>query len=1456
MYSYRLHRIDEMDLIGKESIESFKYNEVLRELKRLSCAKRNLTTRRDELKKIIKDISSQLDSITESQLQPFRREATTIEKEITHSLKTKISQNKRLIEGYENKLSIILSSIARADKAQLQLAKRVAVARENTKRSNVKSPERSLPPMIVGRNLGCVIDPFLATPELTYNAVRELSELSIVQGRVQNTLQLVPESKALFRLSENIKHTKEVEQEALNRLNWKIVKLEDKRRRQSADEMRFKLMSAIVKFWDSDFSLPFRATDDVGSNLCHDEAIATQFVRKLRADERIGELRRIHLLSELSKAKRSNKDSWDSCIILGTSSTRDFNARTHFCGYNSNLHTRSVETTKTGSTTFYRYHRATFIKMLEKELDRLKEIIALEDIETATSSKSRHNYERRKRQLYNHTIEEAQTLVGKTIQIIGSKSHTHSVASCTINWIENGTKPEIEHELHEKDTSLGNGKTIKINLLQCRHFELKGHTELPQICESIPVLDLRQIRSFHVSFIFRDVLTSEQLIYFVFCYKYEKNERYDVEDSLVFFYDKHQQSSIYVLNKIHREIERPTRKMQLRFCSCLELRQHDERRKASYRDSLNYYSRFQCIQKRTSDIVREKKHLVEKLDASKRCVILSERELDNADITSARIGSELQCLTQRLQELAFCKKSLLHCIHELQKCKEIRESTFKQKDDAEFAAQDARCVVESLNLAREEAYQLLSIEISKLTLLEKRGHLVRERLKVAQCNLFHSNIRVRSESLKTRYAIAHTVFGLGRVNCFREKDGVLCVQLPFRVYTEKTEMKLRVYTSIQKCLEMEDNKINSAKIDMEAADKWNRAYDQCERNMTNLEISMMNSEEKRTKLFLRVDRENAEKNKRISMTQDLVLRDFNIFIKSTEGKLEIEEEVRTRLETEESRRMNIARSWNGIGPRPTPLTSIERISLQKTLTQQVKQDRFHQSVNEAHATMNQKFWEEKMNGIYDSIFHYLLHYQLKSVVSKSVEDEKSWEQQCCDDIERDEGIFIDFEQSMSPKVMKSLIYSWKQREGDLSVIIKNSTQVEGLEQNIFSSLRVEQKEHDYIDLDKWKRHQAETRRQTRMCHEMYSVDNYQKSYYREEFKHQYESMKSMQFEDKYCKQYFEELSKSANTQRQLYVTRNHERQCGKRSLLLKKDAAERKRQKREFSRMKIDDFWSVALRNTIKTDLFMGMLQMEAGFDIKKCSWCVISERAQDVKVASVACQLELMKLEQMLAAIKKLSGRSTFKIKELVHRLEQGNSDTKMATANARILERKSLFISSSYIDASRKCTELEDIEEQERIRMTFLERSTKWTDSKVLTNFNQRWLTTNLEAHLKVPYFKSIVTYIICNALLSSNKRALSLLLDQIQTVEIDLKMKQLQMKKITQKYKRNTEMNRRRSSMNMFRKMRLSALSSALEAWREYASWKIRKKREYQLRYKMVLRSTLVKNKYTNSILCSQT
>jgi len=1449
-----------MDLIGIESIESFKYNEELRELKRLSFAKRNLTTRRDELKKIIDEISSQLEGIAESQLQPFRREATTKEKEITHSLKTKISQNKRLIEEYENKLSVILSSIARADKAQLQLAKRVAVARENTKRSNEKSFERSLPPMIVGRNLGCVIDPFFASPELTYNAVRELSELTIVQGRVQNALQLVPESKALFRMSKDIKYTKELEKEALNRLNWKIIKLEDKRRRQSADIRRLNLMSAIVKFWDSNFSLPFRATDDVGSKLCHDETIATQFVRKLRADERIGEMRRIHLLSELSKAKRSNKDSWDSCILLGTSSTRDFNARTHFSGYNSNLHTRSAETTKTGSTTFYRYHRVTFIKILEDELDRLKEIIPLEDIETATSYKSRHNYERRKRQLYNHTIEEAKTLVGKTVQIIGSRSRTLCVASCTINWIENGTKPEIEHELYEKGNSLGNGKSIKVNLLQCRYFELKRHTKLQQICENIPVLDLRQIHSYHVSFMFRDALMRELLIYFLFCYqfKYEQNERYDVEDSLVFFYDKHQQSSIFVLNKIHREIERSKRKMQLNFCSCLELRQHDERRKVSYRDSLNHYSRFQCIQKRTNDIVQEKMHLVEKLDVFKRCVNLSERELDKANITSVIIGSELQFLTQRLQDLAFCKNSLLHCIDELQKCKEIRESTFKRKDDAEFATQEARCVVESWNLSREEVYQLLSIELSKLTLLEKRDHLIRERLEVAQCNFFHSNIRVRSESLKTRYAIAHTVFGLGRVNCFREKDGVLCVQLliPFRVHTEKTEMKLRVYTSIQKCLKLEDSKINNAKIDMEAADKWNRAYDQSERNKTILETYMMNSEEKRTQLFLRVDRENAEKNKRISLTQDLVLRDFNIFIKSTEGKLEIEEEVRTRLEAEESRRMTIARRWDGTGPRPTPLTSMERISLQKSLTQQVKQDRFHRSVNEAHATMNQKFCEERLNGIYDSIFHYLLHHQLKSVVSKSVEVEKSWEQQCCNDIERDEGVFIDFEQSMSPKVLKSLIYSRKQRQGDLSFIIKNSTQIEGLEQKTFSCLRVEQNEHDYIDLDEWKLHQGETRRQTRMCHEMDSVDNYQKSFYREEFKHQFESMKSMQFEDKYCKQYFEELSKSTNTQRQLYVTRHHERQCGKRSLLLKKDAAERKRQKREFARMKIDDFWSAALRNTIKTNLFMDMLQMEAGFDLKNCSLCLIPERVQDVKVASVACQLELMKLEQMLTAIKKLSSRSRSKIKELVHRLEKFNAGTKMATTNARDLERESLLISSSYIDASRKFTELEDITEQERIRMTFLERSTKWTDSKVLTNFNQRWLTTKLEAHLKVPYFKSIVIYIICNALLNSNKRALSLLLDQMQMVDIDFKRKRLQMKKITQKYKRNTEMNRRRSSMNMFRKLRLSVLSGAIKAWREYTVWKIRKKSEYQLRYKMVLCSSLVKNKNSKSILYSQT
>ena len=210
--------------------------------------------------------------------------------------------------------------------------------------------------------------------------------------------------------------------------------------------------------------------------------VLSDYVKRVRIEEKQGKLRSANLITELISAEESVEKFWDSGALFGVfqKSSGVSNNRGSNMGANLTVGKRSRES---GGASGYaiRYPKDVFIRLVKEELMKIKaeteaeereksgldagEMNDLEQVQKGNakkrmnlSKKQKHElvlsesaaaYEKRKRDKYEAEIAEAKRIEKANIEIfdVGSQQWEQLVVlRCVIKWIENGTKPKIEHE--------------------------------------------------------------------------------------------------------------------------------------------------------------------------------------------------------------------------------------------------------------------------------------------------------------------------------------------------------------------------------------------------------------------------------------------------------------------------------------------------------------------------------------------------------------------------------------------------------------------------------------------------------------------------------------------------------------------------------------------------------------------------------------------------------------------------------------------------------------------------------------------------------------------------------------------------------------------------------------------------------------------------------------------------
>lgn len=220
--------------------------------------------------------------------------------------------------------------------------------------------------------------------------------------------------------------------------------------------------------------------------------VLSDYVKKIRIEEKQGKLRSANLITELISAEEAKGNFWDSGALFGVFQKSGggggggSKGKKGAMGANMTVGKRSRES---GGASGYssRYPKEVFIKLVKEELLRIKEEgdreeeakggLTKEEKEEMSNNnndnandlvaKKRRNltkkqqhelklsdsaaaYEKRKRDKYLAIITESERIEGSNIEIfdVGSQSWEQMrVEKCVVTWVENGTKPHILHSV-------------------------------------------------------------------------------------------------------------------------------------------------------------------------------------------------------------------------------------------------------------------------------------------------------------------------------------------------------------------------------------------------------------------------------------------------------------------------------------------------------------------------------------------------------------------------------------------------------------------------------------------------------------------------------------------------------------------------------------------------------------------------------------------------------------------------------------------------------------------------------------------------------------------------------------------------------------------------------------------------------------------------------------------------
>jgi len=441
---------------------------------------------------------------------PIRREATTDERRAMHLLKTKkneIQSSLKELNRNREKLEKILPQYSQQIESSSKTLHDLKKKMESTK-INIKSIENDLSdvPFVVGRNISDEFDPVLARPLESMNIITQRSKLEITRDGVKKGLEI--HKAAMLHENEiwnsRLEWLNEISEFEL--LKTKLNAVKDRLKVFKNSNKKSDINQAIKLFWHSgtklipvkhDFTSKVRVVQE-GINV-NKKHILSDFVKKLRVEEQNGSLRLMNLLSELEASRECKGDWWDSGVLFGVakrplSNSIDQSRLPHF-GPKVTVTHRMISSSAGGAKCFKRYRRSIFIKILEKEIENIKKNVKPSKSQQLPDrvDKSQQAYFKRKQSRYLNEINDATSLTSHMIEVLDAPNQgKYIIKSCKIKWVENCTKPLIEHVVQKcNDSWESNGYELAIDLSQERYFihrnkNLKLSRSVPVLSEPVP----------------------------------------------------------------------------------------------------------------------------------------------------------------------------------------------------------------------------------------------------------------------------------------------------------------------------------------------------------------------------------------------------------------------------------------------------------------------------------------------------------------------------------------------------------------------------------------------------------------------------------------------------------------------------------------------------------------------------------------------------------------------------------------------------------------------------------------------------------------------------------------------------------------------------------------------------------------------------------------------------------
>ena len=270
---------------------------------------------------------SEIGHILSTCKRPIRRDADSNEIKSMHVLKKRRSKILNDLKQLCQDEQTINMELIRCNKRIELSTKNLEHCREQLKASNgianeIEKDKFGLP-MVVGRNIGNVMNPLEARPLEVFNIIVQKSSYELIRDQVEKGLLLQKETLKESDEIWNSKLTWINEKSEYERFLGRLSIAADRLNKANDQNKRIDLNNALQSFWKSGAKLYpvekasmrklFQPSKQLDDSRYH---ILSDFVRKLRVEEQKGDRRIINLISELNASLKCKDKWWDSGIFF------------------------------------------------------------------------------------------------------------------------------------------------------------------------------------------------------------------------------------------------------------------------------------------------------------------------------------------------------------------------------------------------------------------------------------------------------------------------------------------------------------------------------------------------------------------------------------------------------------------------------------------------------------------------------------------------------------------------------------------------------------------------------------------------------------------------------------------------------------------------------------------------------------------------------------------------------------------------------------------------------------------------------------------------------------------------------------------------------------------------------------------------------------------------------------